>query len=791
MSFTIVTGLIDIRRGAWNSYFRRSIQNYFASMTKGVLRYDHPMIVFIDQEYYSQVVELRKEFPNTRIIPVTLSQTYLYPQRERIQQIQSSSEYKSLLREESKVNPEHWCPDYDIVTIQKACWMRDVIRENPFSTDYFVWIDGGYSKGTLGLTIPATLDLSPIIQMMDPTKIFFQVLGESPRNPSLFPLDMTPLDYFKKNDTFISGGLYIAGKASLPIFDYYIEMVDKCLQQNLIDDDQFYWFLCMNCSKFASSFVPYSIDGWGEVFDLLKALSLPAQRKISSSAEEKFVQVSQPRIAVLLTGNIRSWKYIDKAWMKHFNCYAITYPNKYMYHPFVQSQIGTFDKKINPTEELRDFPFKKICTVSQDRDEEMEAKMHPEMQKIYHGYYQYRTSLEAFHQMPELNHYDFVIRTRFDLQPPSELLNNLYRILSVFEPTLLLNSLGDFSNKHNFPISTNLNELQGVAAKSILYPLETTPFYAYNPNTIPSDTVFMGPPEMLKKLLSFATSSYFQPSSENCWKNPPHGIIREFIVQNQITTHLANFGTIFRPLPLDNLPPRKEALSIGLLISGNLRGKSLALPPRYLLTKHRVTLYFVSWIDEDFLYAVRDLEQLSQQGIEYRLLLFPRSKSSQIVEENCSSNYRAYPGICGEKTFGNACSMWYLFEQGLQAIKTSEQKFDLIIRWRPDLILDSNCMLDDELMYQSVEKNCLMMPNWHGKFGDVNRQMMDQLFWGPAELMQKLCLYSSRKEHSGQSEFAHTGEGMLARMIEKEKIPLVCFPLHYGLRRIDRVEKIV
>lgn len=37
--------------------------------------------------------------------------------------------------------------EYDIVQWSKLFFMHDAIKRNPFSTDYFIWIDAGYGKG--------------------------------------------------------------------------------------------------------------------------------------------------------------------------------------------------------------------------------------------------------------------------------------------------------------------------------------------------------------------------------------------------------------------------------------------------------------------------------------------------------------------------------------------------------------------------------------------------------------------------------------------------------------------
>lgn len=801
MSFTIVTGLIDIKRGEWNSYFRRSFENYFSSMKQGVLRYDHPMVIFIQEEYYDQVARLRKDFPNTRIIPTSLEKCRLFPKRDEFKKIQESSQYKEMIKPEHRDNPEHWCPEYNIVTLQKAYWMRDLLIENPFKTDYFVWIDGGYGKGKLDLAIPSKLDISTITNSISNEKIFFQVIGDYPRDEHKFPTGIDPVRYFKANDTFVSGGFYIAGKNSLHLFEKYLSSISYCYQQKIIDDDQYYWYLVINA--FGPHFGLYLLKDWKEVFDFPKSLSSPipedSGRKLSPEVVQEFKNVYKPKIAVLITGNVRCWKQVNKTWMKKYDCFAVAYKKKYMYHPFILEKLHHLpDQDIDPEKDLEqdDIKFKKIIVLPQERDEQIEQKMHPKMRENFHAYYQYQTSLEAFRLIPELNNYDLVIRTRFDIDAPLSFMEKYEELLETFEPTLLLNSMGNnFAYNFTFNQTMSCDQLIRDVSSMVLDP-PLPSFIMINPSIPLSDTVFVGSPNTVKDFFSFAIENYFNPCNSKAWENPPHGIVGEFIKLKKIPAQLVNFGAILRPPLYDpiivNHPVRKNPLKIALLISGHVRGDLILLPPQQWLTKHNIDIFYSGWLEKDFLYAIRDLDRLTKLTKIENFFTFDHEKiMTRIVDENQSDDYLRYPGICNKKTFGNACSMWYRFEQGLNMIRAQDKNYDLIIRWRPDFELEENIPIDDEWLYQSVDKRCLMMPEWHGKFEHINRKMMDQLFWGPAEWMQKLCLYSSRKEHFEQSEFAHTGEGMLARMIEKEKIPIERFPVHYGLRRNDRVEKIV
>ena len=120
---TIVTAFFDIGRGDWTPakglphYLERKTETYFERFSN-LATLENPMVIYTSPDLVPKVQQIRGNKP-TKIIPFNLYQN-CKELRLRINEIQTSDEYKSKINPAEKSNPEYWSADYVLVKIGRA-----------------------------------------------------------------------------------------------------------------------------------------------------------------------------------------------------------------------------------------------------------------------------------------------------------------------------------------------------------------------------------------------------------------------------------------------------------------------------------------------------------------------------------------------------------------------------------------------------------------------------------------------------------------------------------------------
>lgn len=124
---TIVTGYFQLERSkASHEIYRGWMQN--------MLAIKNPMIIFCDSQNIEMIRELRKEnIENTRIIETKWDDFYSH------RYINNFIQHQQL---DAEVSKGHNVYLY-MVWAEKSNFLKRAIEMNPFSTDYFLWVDIG------------------------------------------------------------------------------------------------------------------------------------------------------------------------------------------------------------------------------------------------------------------------------------------------------------------------------------------------------------------------------------------------------------------------------------------------------------------------------------------------------------------------------------------------------------------------------------------------------------------------------------------------------------------------
>ena len=138
-NLTLVTGAIDIGRGALQGGFQRSFEIYRRHLTI-LLRLNIPMVVYADPGF-----SIPPSQSGRQLVPVDRSTLERFVYFDRIQKIRCSPAWQSgasWLADSPQASLAHYNP----LVMSKLFWLADQVRANPFGTRYFAWIDGGIAN---------------------------------------------------------------------------------------------------------------------------------------------------------------------------------------------------------------------------------------------------------------------------------------------------------------------------------------------------------------------------------------------------------------------------------------------------------------------------------------------------------------------------------------------------------------------------------------------------------------------------------------------------------------------
>jgi hypothetical protein len=229
MSTTVVTSLYDIGRSNLEGEFvKRSFDTYLQRF-KHLLAIDVPMIIFIPKKLQEFVQIYRKDYP-TKIIVRKFKDLSAYKYHDKMQDIINN--VKKGCEKDYNRYPEFVTSKYETVIFSKFDFLKEAAEENPFKTDYFIWMDAGafYNK--------TTFNISP---WPDPYKI--SILGDKFLIPniSLDPNNKTSnkKEYLRNHDNKIC--CYImGGKKDIinKVHSDFWKEVNNAIELNVINNEQ-------------------------------------------------------------------------------------------------------------------------------------------------------------------------------------------------------------------------------------------------------------------------------------------------------------------------------------------------------------------------------------------------------------------------------------------------------------------------------------------------------------------------------------------------------------------------
>lgn len=211
---TVVTALYDINRPD------RPFRNYLEWM-KLTFKMNYPMVIFCRPSHVQLVRQARRGLLD--ITYIVLEEEFPYQNTSvRVGEILKAGRYKR--------TPEWTCPEYIPLNYAKFSWLARSIQLDPFSTDYFYWVDAG-----LGRFFPSN-------QMGSPRLGLFDLLEEDRVSVQLSTQESLPPRYAAvgSNDSPFLAGVFGGSKRRLLSLCYLATSFyfDELLAKGKLDNEQ-------------------------------------------------------------------------------------------------------------------------------------------------------------------------------------------------------------------------------------------------------------------------------------------------------------------------------------------------------------------------------------------------------------------------------------------------------------------------------------------------------------------------------------------------------------------------
>jgi hypothetical protein len=251
MSLCIVSAFLDIGRGEW-TVFRRSLKQYFINFLP-YTRFEHEMIVFMDDRHIGDLSTLCENAKNITLIPINRDwmqeNIHAYQQLSRETEIMESEEFKTLVSHRL-LHPECCKPEYNIMQHAKIDFVSYTIINKLSQADYFAWSDFGYFQ-SLDRIPERSLDITKF----NLEKINFQGMSE------LSSQDFDIMYTLTHAPERVGGFFYIGNPNQLLEYqELYHQVCKEFHDMGIVDDDQHIMIQCI--AKQPSLFAVPNLRAW-------------------------------------------------------------------------------------------------------------------------------------------------------------------------------------------------------------------------------------------------------------------------------------------------------------------------------------------------------------------------------------------------------------------------------------------------------------------------------------------------------------------------------------------------
>lgn len=194
----------------------------------------------------------------------TLENAMYYKYLPRMREIINSPEYKSRIMHPDRV--ECKLPEYNVIQYSKFGWLLDAIKDNPFKSDYFFWVDIGISRFFENMDLSIEYPRSNIIQKLNLPECKDKFIIHQRHDLQKFPIDN---NFIWRSDNLLKGGIFGGSSQVINNISEKLEKVfnDVMLDNNCVNNEQLGLTIVWNNNKELFHLIP---DNLIKQIDILK-----------------------------------------------------------------------------------------------------------------------------------------------------------------------------------------------------------------------------------------------------------------------------------------------------------------------------------------------------------------------------------------------------------------------------------------------------------------------------------------------------------------------------------------
>ncbi|KAI3422483.1 hypothetical protein GPALN_012991 [Globodera pallida] len=241
-SLTVVTALLDIGRDRWTQY-GRTLHQYHQFM-RNLLQLRVPMIVIVDEKSAEFVhrERARTDWGRwTKVVQLSPQQLPLAVFQKRISQLMEAelAHWRPEWDPAMRTHPEASQAEYVVVVNSKPYFLAQAAADNPFDSEFFVWLDAGYGHGDRSV-FPASWKWLPTFPRDRISTIKLTPPGDLMMRYGLEEL-------YRQDVAVLSGGFLAGDRRAVTRFHReHHRMFLELLEKGRVDDDQTFLVLLVN-----------------------------------------------------------------------------------------------------------------------------------------------------------------------------------------------------------------------------------------------------------------------------------------------------------------------------------------------------------------------------------------------------------------------------------------------------------------------------------------------------------------------------------------------------------------
>jgi len=222
---TLVTAFFDIQREDKGD--GRKLEEYMEWMKK-TLQINANLYIATEEKFVPFIQEHRPSQYPTVIKVQTLQDCKYYQYYDKMCEILKSDLYKSRIQHPNRV--ECILPEYNLIQYSKFGWLEDAIKEDPFHTPSFFWVDMGISRFFLDVDISKPYP-GPCIHTTD------RFIIQQRYDLLHYPIDD---QLVWKSDNLLKGGMFGGSKECIHLISKELEdvFVTNMLEKGNVNNEQ-------------------------------------------------------------------------------------------------------------------------------------------------------------------------------------------------------------------------------------------------------------------------------------------------------------------------------------------------------------------------------------------------------------------------------------------------------------------------------------------------------------------------------------------------------------------------